>query len=173
MHHPCYIWTRPSDVSTDTLVPFLLLLLPLFLSKVGESVLASFTRVLSLFLLRFLGGGLYRCLCLYWFNFKFSLWLFCVFCRPGFCLWVGRCSGAVVATDSLSKLSRKHGVKVGSLCSVKEVALAVGGDSRAQIHLNPPPRWIRLWFCFWRRWSRGLFQKAGWAKVSVSSCVCD
>lgn len=27
-----------------------------------------------------------------------------------------------------------------ALCSVKEAALAVGGDSRAQIHLNPPPR---------------------------------
>lgn len=33
-----------------------------------------------------------------------------------------------MATDSLSKLSRKHGVKVGagSLCGVEEVALAVG-----------------------------------------------
>lgn len=33
-----------------------------------------------------------------------------------------------MATDSLSKLSRKHGVKVGagSLCGVEEVALVVG-----------------------------------------------
>lgn len=36
--------------------------------------------------------------------------------------------GAVMATNSLTKLSRKHGVKVGvgSLCSVEDVALAVG-----------------------------------------------
>lgn len=42
--------------------------------------------------------------------------------------WLGRCSETVMAADSLAKLSRKHGVKVGavSLCSVVEVALAVG-----------------------------------------------
>lgn len=47
------------------------------------------------------------------------------FCRPG---WLGRCSGAVMATDCLSELSRKHGVKKGSssLCIVEEAALAVG-----------------------------------------------
>ena len=42
-----------------------------------------------------------------------------------------------MATNSLSKLSRKHGVKVGagSLCSVEEVTLAVGEDTAL---LSPP-----------------------------------
>lgn len=103
------IWLRgPADkarrkrIKKEGLLLFLLLLLVGGVWVEEQSGRDSF----GLFFL-FFGGGLCRCLCLYLFNLSLVCGCFVCFCQPGFGR-LGRCFGAVMATDSLFKVSQKH-----------------------------------------------------------------
>lgn len=67
------------------------------------------------------------------FVFNLVLFVFSLFFVCCVFWWRGRSSGAAMATDSLAKLSRKHGFKSGRLFSVQRGGGSTGGGGNSRI----------------------------------------